>query len=271
MCMDVAELSGIPSDFAYIAELDYIPVSNPNTLTEGTYWFPLHAAQPPRNAIEQAIVEISQNAAVRATVPVEEMSGVEWWWQQQDVPGEDPKEHHTDCNIEIKPDGSTCIKHPNISSAGSPSAAAEAPAAKEEEEPPADFICPITTEIMVEPVVAADGQSYERTAIERWLATKSTSPLTGGELERSILNPEPQFAPDDSRVAGGADGTLSPQRGEEWRLAQGGQAKGPRRARTHGAGVVLDYDDRMYDGGAEYLSAVAPARVFPKCFLYNHV
>ncbi|EOD33780.1 hypothetical protein EMIHUDRAFT_229287 [Emiliania huxleyi CCMP1516] len=42
---------------------------------------------------------------------------------------------------------------------------------------------------MVEPVVAADGQSYERTAIERWLATKSTSPLTGGELERSILIP----------------------------------------------------------------------------------
>ncbi|EOD05168.1 Hypothetical protein EMIHUDRAFT_220284 [Emiliania huxleyi CCMP1516] len=70
---------------------------------------------------------------------------------------------------------------------GSPSAA-EAPAAKEEE-PPADFICPITTEIMVEPVVAADGQSYERTAIERWLATKSTSPLTGGELEHSILIP----------------------------------------------------------------------------------
>ncbi|EOD30452.1 hypothetical protein EMIHUDRAFT_232783, partial [Emiliania huxleyi CCMP1516] len=72
--------------------------------------------------------------------------------------------------------------------AGSPSAAAEAPVAREEE-PPADFICPITTEIMVEPVVAADGQSYERTAIERWLATKSTSPLTGGELERSILIP----------------------------------------------------------------------------------
>ena len=70
---------------------------------------------------------------------------------------------------------------------GSPSAA-EAPAPKEEE-PPADFICPITTEIMGEPVVAADGQSYERTAIERWLATKSTSPLTGGELEHSILIP----------------------------------------------------------------------------------
>ena len=70
---------------------------------------------------------------------------------------------------------------------GSPSAA-EAPAAKEEE-PPADFICPITTEIMVEPVVAADGQSYERTAIERWLATKSTSPMTGEALVHSFLAP----------------------------------------------------------------------------------
>jgi len=70
---------------------------------------------------------------------------------------------------------------------GSPSVA-EAPAPREEE-PPADFICPITTELMSDPVMAADGHSYERTAIERWLATKSTSPLTGAELEHGILIP----------------------------------------------------------------------------------
>ena len=58
-----------------------------------------------------------------------------------------------------------------------------------EEEPPDDFVCPITTELMSDPVMAADGHAYERTAIERWLATKSTSPLTGGELEHSILIP----------------------------------------------------------------------------------
>ena len=57
------------------------------------------------------------------------------------------------------------------------------------EEPPDDFVCPITTELMSDPVMAADGHAYERTAIERWLATKSTSPLTGGELEHSILVP----------------------------------------------------------------------------------
>ncbi|EOD27237.1 hypothetical protein EMIHUDRAFT_64467, partial [Emiliania huxleyi CCMP1516] len=57
----------------------------------------------------------------------------------------------------------------------------------EEEEPPADFICPITTEVMRNPVMAADGHAYERSAIERWLATKSTSPMTGEELQHTCL------------------------------------------------------------------------------------
>ncbi|EOD06407.1 hypothetical protein EMIHUDRAFT_219298 [Emiliania huxleyi CCMP1516] len=69
-----------------------------------------------------------------------------------------------------------------------PSSAAEAPAPREEE-PPADFICPITTELMSDPVMAADGHSYERSAIKRWLATKSTSPMTGEALVHSFLAP----------------------------------------------------------------------------------
>jgi len=60
---------------------------------------------------------------------------------------------------------------------------------REEEPPPADFICPITTEVMSDPVMATDGHSYERKQIERWLATKSTSPMTGEALEHSILTP----------------------------------------------------------------------------------
>ena len=52
-----------------------------------------------------------------------------------------------------------------------------------------DFICPITTEVMSDPVMAADGHSYERSAIERWLATKSTSPMTGEALVHSFLAP----------------------------------------------------------------------------------
>ena len=67
--------------------------------------------------------------------------------------------------------------------------AAERPPLVEDEEPPADFICPITTEIMSDPVMAADGHSYERSAIERWLATKSTSPMTGEALQHTHTFP----------------------------------------------------------------------------------
>lgn len=47
---------------------------------------------------------------------------------------------------------------------------------------PAAFVCPITQELMVEPVVTQDGQTYERHAIEYWLKDHDTSPLTGQTL-----------------------------------------------------------------------------------------
>lgn len=40
------------------------------------------------------------------------------------------------------------------------------------------LMCPITQEIMKEPVQGSDGQTYEREAIIRWLSQKQTSPLT---------------------------------------------------------------------------------------------
>lgn len=46
----------------------------------------------------------------------------------------------------------------------------------------ATFTCPITREIMEDPVVTADGHSYERRAIEEWLQRKWTSPVTGQRL-----------------------------------------------------------------------------------------
>ena len=41
------------------------------------------------------------------------------------------------------------------------------------------LFCPITQEAIVEPVVAADGHTYERLAIVRWLSDHHTSPVTG--------------------------------------------------------------------------------------------
>lgn len=54
---------------------------------------------------------------------------------------------------------------------------------------PQDFLCPITQEIMYDPVVTMDGHSYERTAIEEWFRRGGTnSPRTGATLtDRSLV------------------------------------------------------------------------------------
>eukprot|EP00977_Amphora_coffeiformis_P004964 scaffold1058_cov163-Amphora_coffeaeformis.AAC.4 len=50
-------------------------------------------------------------------------------------------------------------------------------------------VCPISQEPMKDPVVAADGHTYERSAIARWLATSDKSPLTGAILPHKELVP----------------------------------------------------------------------------------
>eukprot|EP00287_Rhodomonas_sp_CCMP768_P008001 CAMPEP_0196738182 /NCGR_PEP_ID=MMETSP1091-20130531/15678_1 /TAXON_ID=302021 /ORGANISM="Rhodomonas sp., Strain CCMP768" /LENGTH=283 /DNA_ID=CAMNT_0042082137 /DNA_START=35 /DNA_END=886 /DNA_ORIENTATION=+ len=58
---------------------------------------------------------------------------------------------------------------------------------------PSSFICPISLEVMVDPVIAADGQNYERDEIEDWLATHTTSPLTNEELPSKELMPNAEL------------------------------------------------------------------------------
>merc|ERR1712099_227367 len=47
---------------------------------------------------------------------------------------------------------------------------------------PHDYICPITQEIMRDPVIAGDGHSYERKAIKKWFKMSLVSPKTGAVL-----------------------------------------------------------------------------------------
>jgi hypothetical protein len=52
------------------------------------------------------------------------------------------------------------------------------------------FQCPLTMEVMTDPVMTVDGQTYERKEIERWFALGNrTSPLTGAELFSKNLTP----------------------------------------------------------------------------------
>jgi hypothetical protein len=51
------------------------------------------------------------------------------------------------------------------------------------------FICPITQDVMDDPVTAKDGYTYDRRAITEWLRNKSTSPMTNAPLPSKELLP----------------------------------------------------------------------------------
>ena len=58
---------------------------------------------------------------------------------------------------------------------------------------PNEYKCPITATLMVDPVLAVDGMTYERSAIEQWFAAKRggyvTSPVTNQRLKTRNLVP----------------------------------------------------------------------------------
>lgn len=55
--------------------------------------------------------------------------------------------------------------------------------------PPAHFICPILKDVMDDPYVAADGYTYDRKAMEEWLAENNTSPTTNLPLPHKFIVP----------------------------------------------------------------------------------
>ena len=56
-----------------------------------------------------------------------------------------------------------------------------------------EFICPITHELPIAPVMAEDGKIYEEKAIREWFGTKrkAKSPTTGADIRTRLL-PAPQ-------------------------------------------------------------------------------
>ena len=60
---------------------------------------------------------------------------------------------------------------------------------KTEEQHPLEFICPITMEMMTDPVICSDGHCYERSAIDEWLSSNNTSPMTNLVLQSRQLYP----------------------------------------------------------------------------------
>mmetsp|Transcript_10179 Transcript_10179/g.27670 ORF Transcript_10179/g.27670 Transcript_10179/m.27670 type:complete len:550 (-) Transcript_10179:392-2041(-) len=62
-------------------------------------------------------------------------------------------------------------------------------ATDESAEIPHECFCPITQSIMSDPVSTADGHTYERASIEKWLEENTTSPVTGLHLTNRTLIP----------------------------------------------------------------------------------
>eukprot|EP00980_Cylindrotheca_fusiformis_P015178 scaffold4199_cov101-Cylindrotheca_fusiformis.AAC.6 len=65
---------------------------------------------------------------------------------------------------------------------------------EEEEEneeigPSEEFTCPLTRDVFVEPVIDAEGNTYERDAILEWLQHNDTSPITRNQLAEHHLVP----------------------------------------------------------------------------------
>lgn len=52
-----------------------------------------------------------------------------------------------------------------------------------------NLYCPITGDLMTDPVVDAEGNTYERSAIESWIDQKGTSPITRNMATRNDLRP----------------------------------------------------------------------------------
>lgn len=57
-----------------------------------------------------------------------------------------------------------------------------------ENEYPDKYVCPITLNLMLEPVKAMDNKIYERKAIEDWFTKSDTSPLTSEKISDKLFD-----------------------------------------------------------------------------------
>ena len=69
------------------------------------------------------------------------------------------------------------------------------PAASKKQQAPFHLVCPLSKQLMEDPVVAADGHTYEREEIQKWVdqedktTTTTKSPITGEPLAHTYLTP----------------------------------------------------------------------------------
>ena len=55
--------------------------------------------------------------------------------------------------------------------------------------PPGQFVCPISCDLMVDPVVTCFGQTFERAEIFQWFRHRDTDPVTNQRVQTKRLVP----------------------------------------------------------------------------------
>jgi Mg-chelatase subunit ChlD len=108
-------------------------------------------------------------------------------------------------------DGEVCVEHPSYFSTEKSQLRSLGNNNKMSKElQNSNFYCPITDEIMIDPVIDYEGNSYERTAIEEWLRSNGTSPITRSPLNISQLVPNRSLrkAIEDELLVTGGDEIL---------------------------------------------------------------
>ena len=53
---------------------------------------------------------------------------------------------------------------------------------------PDEFLCPISTDIMSDPVITCVGQTYERSCFEEWLEAHDTDPMSHIPISRTLTS-----------------------------------------------------------------------------------
>ena len=113
---------------------------------------------------------------IKAAVPAPE--------PQHDAPAEAPLEPNPEAPLEPNPEANQPVEDVEEEEGGH---------ANEEDAFLQAFFCPITTTLLRDPVVAGDGMTYEREAIEEWIERETikgkwpVSPMTGAPLPRPLV------------------------------------------------------------------------------------
>ena len=88
-----------------------------------------------------------------------------------------------------------------------------------------EFLCPITFSLPVDPVMAEDGNVYERSAIEEWLEQQRKSPVTNLAMGTKLL---PALRVKNMIRAMVTSGTLTGDKVDEWKLKLDGEKQSAR-------------------------------------------